>query len=128
VISAETVLVAARHRSLSVGTYLGTRSIRGQAMRRFVKIGTKFLASVAILGLAGTAGSVRAAPVTDIVFLIDASASMGDNIADVRAGFATFVSNLNAQGVDARFAIVMFGGEPELIQTSPATQWPPRPS
>lgn len=58
----------------------------------------------------------HAAPLkTDFVFMIDATGSMAGEIAGVRAGFATFVSGLNAATVDARFAIVVFGGSPELI-------------
>ena len=73
--------------------------------------------------LIAAAAPLKAAPVTDIVFMIDASSSMGGEIAGVRAGFGTFATNLAAQGVDARFAIVMFGGAAELIQdfTSDAT-------
>jgi hypothetical protein len=73
------------------------------------------VASAALSVAVVTAGPVMAAPVTDIVFIIDASSSMGGEINGVRNGFGAFASNLSAQGVDARFAIVMFGGEPELI-------------
>ena len=72
-------------------------------------------------GLAGTlalagASVSQAAPVpTDFVFMIDASASMSGRIASVRNGFGTFATNLDANAVDARFAIVVFGGASELI-------------
>jgi hypothetical protein len=47
--------------------------------------------------------------------MIDATSSMGGEIAGVRAGFSSFVAGLNAATVDARFAVVVFGGSPELI-------------
>jgi hypothetical protein len=65
--------------------------------------------------------SANAEPITvttDFVFIIDATSSMGGEIAGVRNGFSGFVSGLNADpdvNVDARFAIVVFGGAPELI-------------
>jgi hypothetical protein len=48
---------------------------------------------------------------------------MSDNIADVRAGFSGFVTGLNSASVDARFAIIVFGGPTELVLdfTSDAT-------
>ncbi len=63
-----------------------------------------------------------AVPVTDFVFMIDATASMGGEIAGVKAGFSSFVAGLNAANVDSRFAIVAFGGEPELILDFTADQ------
>lgn len=58
----------------------------------------------------------RAVPIrTDIVFVIDATSSMSGEIAGVRNGFSSFVGGLNAASVDARFAIILFGGAPELI-------------
>lgn len=51
---------------------------------------------------------------TDFVFMIDATGSMAGEIAGVRNGFSTFVGNLNAATVDARFAVVVFGGNSEL--------------
>jgi len=59
--------------------------------------------------------SAHAVPVkTDFVFMIDATSSMAGEIAGVRNGFSTFVGNLNAAAVDARFAVVVYGGAPEL--------------
>ncbi len=61
------------------------------------------------------AAPAYAVPVkTDFVFMVDATSSMGGEIAGVRAGFSTFVGNLNAATVDARFAVVVYGGSPEL--------------
>ncbi len=67
--------------------------------------------------------TAKAVPITDIVFLIDASSSMGNEIAGVRDGFAGFVSGLNTANVDARYAVIVFGGSAELVLdlTSDAT-------
>lgn len=86
-------------------------------LKRFV-IGTSCLLATGFMNAANTAPLK-----TDFVFMIDATSSMGGEIAGVRAGFSTFVGNLNAATVDARFAIVVFGGAPELVLdfTSDAT-------
>jgi hypothetical protein len=52
---------------------------------------------------------------TDIVFMIDATGSMAGEIAGVKNGFANFIGGLNAATVDARFAVVLFGGGAELV-------------
>lgn len=62
------------------------------------------------LSLNVSAGIIK----TDFVFIIDATGSMTGEIAGVRAGFSTFVANLNLAAVDARFAVVVFGGDSEL--------------
>ncbi len=59
--------------------------------------------------------TVEAVPVSDIVFLIDGTSSMGDEIAGVKNGFAGFVNGLNTANVDARYAIIVFGGSAELV-------------
>jgi Mg-chelatase subunit ChlD len=51
----------------------------------------------------------------DIVFLIDGTDSMGDEVKAVKKGLSAFVLGLKKQRVDARFAIVMFGGAPEIV-------------
>jgi hypothetical protein len=51
----------------------------------------------------------------DFVFIIDASSSMGGEIAAVKNGLGSFVASLDTSEVDARFAIVLFGGAPEVI-------------
>ena len=62
------------------------------------------------VSLSAFAGPIK----TDFVFMIDATGSMAGEIAGVRNGFSTFVGNLSAATVDARFAIVVFGGKSEL--------------
>ncbi|MGE0682822.1 MAG: VWA domain-containing protein, partial [Candidatus Binatia bacterium] len=50
----------------------------------------------------------------DFVFLLDNSGSMGDKIEAVRQGLNSFVANMAGSGIDARFAIIVFGGVPCL--------------
>jgi hypothetical protein len=73
----------------------------------------------AAFSLAAFSGPLK----SDFVFLIDATSSMSGEIAAVRAGLSSFVTGLNAASIDARFAIVVFGGAPELVLdfTSDAT-------
>lgn len=83
--------------------------------------------STAVIGLLLSIGSAQGVPLkTDFVFMIDATSSMSGEIAGVRNGFSTFVGNLNAATVDARFAVVVFGGNAELTldftSSSAATQ------
>ena len=77
------------------------------------KFGAVLATAALIVLFQGT--SAQAMPTkTDFVFMIDATGSMAGEIAGVRNGFSTFVGNLNAATVDARFAIVIFGGNSEL--------------
>lgn len=78
---------------------------------------------VLLAGMFGSIGSSQAATATDFVFLIDATASMAGEISGVRNGFSQFVSDLNVAGVDARYSVVVFGGQAELVLdlTSDAT-------
>ena len=52
----------------------------------------------------------------DFVFIIDASASMAGEIAAVKNGLGSFVTSLNTNNINARFAVVLFGGPTEIIQ------------
>ncbi len=79
--------------------------------------GRRVIAS-ALLLLVGSSSAFAAAPQvpkTDFVFIVDATGSMGGEIAAVRAGLSGFVAGLNAFNVDPRFAIVLYGGAPELV-------------
>lgn len=58
----------------------------------------------------------------DFVFIIDASSSMSGKIAAVKNGLGSFVASLDTSEVDARFAIVLFGGAPEVILDFTADQ------
>jgi hypothetical protein len=68
---------------------------------------------IAVSSIPSTNVTVGAA---DFVFIIDASSSMGGEIAAVKNGLGNFVTGLNTAQVDARFAIVLYGGPTELIQ------------
>src|SRR5689334_2659631 len=63
--------------------------------------------------MAGTLPSVASAaaelPKGDVVFVLDESGSMGDEIADVREEVDLIAAEASAQ-IDARFALVGFGG------------------
>jgi uncharacterized protein YegL len=50
----------------------------------------------------------------DFVFLVDISRSMLDEINAIRDGLGAFIEDLRARDVDARFAVVTFGGPPML--------------
>lgn len=60
---------------------------------------------------------LQAAPIkSDFVFIVDATGSMGGEISAVKNGLGAFVTGLNAAQVDARFAVILYGGAPELVQ------------
>jgi hypothetical protein len=52
----------------------------------------------------------------DFVFIIDATVSMAGEIAAVKNGLGSFVTSLNTNNINARFAVVLFGGPTEIIQ------------
>ncbi|MBL8696363.1 MAG: VWA domain-containing protein [Planctomycetes bacterium] len=54
-------------------------------------------------------------PKADFVFIIDATGSMSDEITAVKNGLSGFVTGLQDENIDARFSIVLFGDEPELV-------------
>jgi len=64
-------------------------------------------------------GPAQAVPATvqktDLVFIIDATGSMDDNIAAVKTGLTNFITGLGSLSIDARYALVLYGGAPELV-------------
>lgn len=72
--------------------------------------------------IAGTLGLFLAMPSqavvipADIVWVIDTSGSMGGDIAQVKARILEFETAMIANGIDARYAVVRFGGSETLIQ------------
>lgn len=58
----------------------------------------------------------NATPKADFVFIIDATPSMGSSITAVKAGLSGFVNGLQNANIDARFAVVLTGGQAELVQ------------
>jgi len=61
--------------------------------------------------------------VADIMWVVDTSGSMGDDINQVKQRIAEFDAIMLGAGVDARYGLVRYGGNPVLIQdfTSYAT-------
>jgi len=79
---------------------------------------TAALALLAALGLVlALAAPVRANTVkkTDLVFVIDATGSMVEEISAVKSGLSAFVGGLAASSIDARYALVLYGDAPELV-------------
>lgn len=76
------------------------------------------LVSALALGAAtlAAAGAAQAAIVADILWVIDTSGSMGDDINEVKQRVTEFDSVMLANGVDARYGLVRFGGTASLIQ------------
>lgn len=67
------------------------------------------------------AGSVVAAPaqaiiLADVVFIVDTSGSMGDDIDQVKARIVDFNNAMVTNGIDAQYGLVRFGGTASLIQ------------
>jgi von Willebrand factor type A domain-containing protein/PKD domain-containing protein len=72
-------------------------------------------AELEVMGSATLPPRPRTTTKTDVVFIIDTSSSMADKIDAVREGLGKFISNVFASGIDARFAIVRFGGATSLV-------------
>jgi hypothetical protein len=72
----------------------------------------KLLIVCAIIFVA--AGGAKAAP-TDFVFIVDSTSSMAGEIAAVKSGLSDFVDGLDTAAVEARFAVILYGGAPELV-------------
>ncbi|MBL7049462.1 MAG: VWA domain-containing protein [Nitrospira sp.] len=81
-------------------------------MKKFT--GIVMLALLVLLG--GVVPSSAAVVKSDFVFIVDATGSMGGEIAAVQSGLTGFVSGLNLAAIDARFAVILYGGAPELVQ------------
>lgn len=70
-------------------------------------------ASALMLGSTPSGAALIAA---DVVFVIDTSGSMGDDIAQVKARIGDFNTAMTTNGIDARYGLVRFGGANTLIQ------------
>ena len=75
-------------------------------MRKFTTI------CAIILFAAGTATAAS----TDFVFIVDATGSMGGEITAVKNGLSSFINGLDTASIDSRYALILFGGAPELVQ------------
>lgn len=75
-----------------------------------------WLSTLIASGLMGLAGAGHAAIVSDVVWVIDTSGSMGDDIAQVKSRIVDFNTAMINNGIDARYGLVRFGGTANLIQ------------
>jgi hypothetical protein len=57
-----------------------------------------------------------AALITDVMWVIDTSGSMGDDINEVKSRIVDFNTAMINAGIDARYGLVRFGGSSSLIQ------------
>lgn len=77
----------------------------------------KKLVSVCVLGAAlGISSSAQAVIASDVVWVIDTSGSMGDDIAQVKARIGDFNTAMTTAGIDVNYGLVRFGGTASLIQ------------
>jgi lysophospholipase L1-like esterase len=79
-------------------------------LRKLLTAGALTVASLA----AGTAAN--AAITADMVWVIDISGSMGDDIAQVKQRIVEFNTVMTDNSIDAQYALVVFGGNPVLRQ------------
>jgi hypothetical protein len=77
----------------------------------------RLAAAVALaLGTLAVSSAAHAAILADVVWVIDTSGSMGDDISQVKARILEFDTAMTANGIDARYGAVRFGGAASLIQ------------
>ncbi|KPF61519.1 hypothetical protein D621_00710 [beta proteobacterium AAP51] len=76
----------------------------------------RWLACVAAVMALCFGTAARAAAPADILWVVDTSGSMGDDIAEVKARIQDFHNAMLSAGIDARYALVRFGGNDTLIQ------------
>jgi hypothetical protein len=96
-------------------------------LRNLIKSNNKLVLTIlfSILLITGSqlgASNAYAVTFADFVFIVDATSSMAGEIAAVRAGLSSFVTGLNVANVDARFAVMLYGGAPELVQDFTSSQ------
>lgn len=74
-------------------------------------------AALAVCGAALLgAQQAQAAIIADIVWVVDTSGSMGGDISQVKQRITEFDAVMLANGIDARYGLVRFGGPASLIQ------------
>jgi hypothetical protein len=88
-------------------------SERGISMKRVFRVAmvSSLFATFLVIPTASNAAAQKA----DIAFLIDGTSSMAGEINAVKNGLSGFVSGLDTASIDARFAVVLFGGAPEIV-------------
>ncbi len=97
------------------------------------KVYAAVLAVMAVFFLCGqslAAQAVSGSKNADIVFIIDSSGSMGDDIDGVRTNLAAFSRSLVSSDVNARFAIVEYQTDRGIIahKTNSTDIWTSSPS
>ena len=86
-------------------------------MRKLLALWIRCLALLFTLGLTlGLAPTARAASPADILWVVDTSGSMGNDIAEVKARIQDFHNAMTSTGIDANYGLVRFGGGNTLIQ------------
>jgi Mg-chelatase subunit ChlD len=77
----------------------------------------KTLVSALLLSSAiGISASAHALIASDVVWVIDTSGSMGDDISGVKTRIGDFNTAMINAGIDVRYGLVRFGGTASLIQ------------
>ncbi len=76
------------------------------------KLATALMATALI----GFGSSAQAVILTDIVWVVDTSGSMGGDIAQVKNNIVAFNTVMTNAGIDAQYGLVRFGGLNTLIQ------------
>lgn len=76
----------------------------------------KLFLACAISASLGVSASAHALIASDVVWVIDTSGSMGDDIAGVKARIGDFNTAMTNAGIDVRYGLVRFGGTASLIQ------------
>lgn len=76
----------------------------------------KLLSACVISAALGISASAHAVIASDVVWVIDTSGSMGDDIAQVKARIGDFNTAMTNNGIDVRYGLVRFGGTASLIQ------------
>ncbi len=103
-------------------SYRGERGhVTGRTRRASIRSLIILLAAIGCL-VAVAPAAASAPPKADIVFILDESGSMGDEIADVRAQINAVAAGVAAKA-DARYALVGFGGGyPDAPPNEPRTR------
>ncbi|MDP2986445.1 VWA domain-containing protein [Hydrogenophaga sp.] len=103
-----------RGRALWSGGLLFTlmRCAQEEIAMKFKKLVSGILTATAL----GMGSGANAAIVADIMWVIDTSGSMGDDIAQVKARILDFNTVMVANSIDANYGLVRYGGAPSLIQ------------
>lgn len=77
----------------------------------------KKLVSACALSVAlGISASSHAVIASDVMWVIDTSGSMGDDISQVKTRIGDFNTAMTNAGIDVRYGLVSFGGPASLIQ------------